>query len=142
MKTTTTISDPRPSGAPPDGPHPMQRSLRNVALVAHVDHGKTTLVDALLRQTGTFGAHQHMVDRADARGDDVLGEIEQLFIDLVHTSEQLDFPVVSTVAREGRSVAGVGTPSDDDDLTALLDAVLATVPAPTGDPAAPLQALV
>ena len=32
--------------------------LRNVAIVAHVDHGKTTLVDALLRQTGAFGAHQ------------------------------------------------------------------------------------
>ena len=37
--------------------------LRNVALVAHVDHGKTTLVDALLRTSGVFGEHQALVDR-------------------------------------------------------------------------------
>ena len=37
--------------------------LRNVAIVAHVDHGKTTLVDAMLRQTGAFGAHQEVTDR-------------------------------------------------------------------------------
>ena len=43
--------------------------IRNVAIVAHVDHGKTTLVDALLRQTGAFGAHQEMTDRVMDSGD-------------------------------------------------------------------------
>src|SRR3954464_14268896 len=38
--------------------------LRNIAIVAHVDHGKTTLVDAMLWQTGAFGAHQHVDERA------------------------------------------------------------------------------
>jgi GTP-binding protein len=38
-------------------------SFRNIALIAHVDHGKTTLVDAMLRTAGVFGAHQAIVDR-------------------------------------------------------------------------------
>jgi GTP-binding protein len=42
---------------------PRQEALRNVAIVAHVDHGKTTLVDAMLRQTGAFGAREEVVDR-------------------------------------------------------------------------------
>jgi GTP-binding protein len=42
---------------------PMARALRNIAIIAHVDHGKTTLVDKLLRQSGTFAAHEHMVER-------------------------------------------------------------------------------
>jgi GTP-binding protein len=43
--------------------------IRNVAIVAHVDHGKTTLVDAMLRQTGAFGAHQEVTDRVLDSGD-------------------------------------------------------------------------
>ena len=43
--------------------------IRNVAIVAHVDHGKTTLVDAMLRQTGAFGAHQEVTDRVMDSGD-------------------------------------------------------------------------
>ena len=46
-----------------------REDIRNVAIVAHVDHGKTTLVDALLRQTGAFGAHQELTDRVMDSGD-------------------------------------------------------------------------
>jgi len=207
--------------------------LRNVALVAHVDHGKTTLVDALLRATGTFAAHQaviervmdsndqerergitilakaasitwkgvkinlvdtpghadfggeveraltmvdgvlllvdaaegplpqtryvlqkalsldlpavvviNKVDRQDARAEEVLDEIYQLFIDLDAGDHHIDFEIVSAVAREGRTMKGVGMPGPDDDLSALLDTILAAIPAPTGDASAPLQAMV
>jgi GTP-binding protein TypA/BipA len=48
---------------------PIRNDLRNVAIVAHVDHGKTTLVDAMLWQSGAFGAHQHVDERAMDSGD-------------------------------------------------------------------------
>ncbi len=82
------------------------------------------------------------VDRADARPDEVLDEVYELFIDLGADDHDIDFPVISAVAREGRSMVGVGLPADDADLTPLFDAILATVPSPGGDPGAPVQAIV
>ncbi len=201
--------------------------------MAHVDHGKTTLLDALLKSGGTFAAHQavvdrvmdsndqerergitilakaaeiewrgtkinlvdtpghadfggeveralalvdgilllvdaaegplpqtryvlskalardlpvvvvlNKVDRSDARPEEVLLEVEQLFLDLAHHDHHLSFPVISAVARDGRSMKGIGMPAENADLVPLLDAILDTIPAPTDDPAAPLQALV
>jgi len=208
-------------------------NLRNIALVAHVDHGKTTLVDALLRSTGTFAAHSAVVDRVmdnddqerergitilakaaqiewkgtkinlvdtpghadfggeveralalvdgilllvdaaegplpqtryvlskaltldlpvilvinkvdrqDERKEEVLLEVEQLFLDLAHADHHLSFPVYSAVARESRAMKGLGMPAADADLSPLLDAIVEHIPAPTNDPTAPLQAMV
>lgn len=82
------------------------------------------------------------VDRADARPEEVLHEVEQLFLDLAHHDHHLSFPVISAVARDGRSMKGIGMPAENADLVPLLDAVLDTIPPPTADAGAPLQALV
>jgi GTP-binding protein len=211
--------------------------LRNIAIVAHVDHGKTTLVDAMLRTTGAMSGRgqdvdrvmdsndqerergitifakqasirwQHYkinivdtpghadfggeverglaivdgvlllvdaaegplpqtryvlskalarklpvvvvinkVDRQDARPEEVLNEVEHLFLDLIEAAgldiEHLDFPIVSAIARDGRAVSGIGMPGPADDLTALFEAIVKTIPAPIGDSEAPLQAIV
>jgi len=207
--------------------------LRNIALIAHVDHGKTTLVDAMLRGTNVFNDHEALVervmdsndqerergitilakaasvqwgdvrinlvdtpghadfggeveralalvdgvlllvdaaegplpqtryvlskalaaglpavvvlnkvDRQDARAEEVLDEIYQLFLDLDADDEKIEFPVISAVAREGRAMAGVGMPPEDADLTALFEAIVNTLPESVGDPEAPLQAIV
>jgi len=47
----------------------MTRALRNIAIIAHVDHGKTTLVDQLLKQSGTFRENQHLGERIMDSGD-------------------------------------------------------------------------
>jgi len=47
----------------------MSRALRNIAIIAHVDHGKTTMVDKLLQQAGTFASHQQVTERVMDSGD-------------------------------------------------------------------------
>jgi GTP-binding protein len=81
----------------------MPRALRNIAIIAHVDHGKTTLVDKLLRQSGTFAAHEHMVERVmdsndleRERGITILAkncavEYEGTHINIVDTPGHADF---------------------------------------------------
>jgi GTP-binding protein len=211
--------------------------LRNVAIVAHVDHGKTTLVDQMLWQTGAFRANQDVadrvldsldlerekgitilaknmairygavtinvvdtpghadfggeveralsmvdgvlllvdasegplpqtrfvlrktlearlpvilvinkVDRPDARIGEVVHDVEELFLDLDAEIDQLDFPIVYCVSRQGRASTerpadGAGLP-EEATLQPLLDLLVEHIPAPTFDPAAPLQALV
>jgi GTP-binding protein len=80
------------------------------------------------------------IDRDDARPEEVVNEVYELFLDLDADESQIDFPIVYANARAGQ--AGL-TPDDlADDLKPLVDTLLATVPAPAYDPEHPLQALV
>jgi len=81
----------------------MPRAIRNIAIIAHVDHGKTTLVDKLLHQSGTFAAHQHIAERVmdsndleRERGITILAkncavEYEGTHINIVDTPGHADF---------------------------------------------------
>ncbi|HVC49723.1 MAG TPA: GTP-binding protein, partial [Burkholderiales bacterium] len=81
----------------------MSRALRNIAIIAHVDHGKTTLVDKLLHQAGTFAAHQHIGERVmdsndleKERGITILAKntavnYEGVHINIVDTPGHADF---------------------------------------------------
>jgi GTP-binding protein len=80
------------------------------------------------------------IDRADARPQEVLNEVYDLFIDLDATEEQLEFPVLYTTARDGRARTAPDAPESD--LRPLFDALLAHIPAPPGDPAGVLQLLI
>jgi len=209
----------------------MRDDLRNLAIVAHVDHGKTTLVDAMLRQSGVFRANEQLVDRvmdsmdlerekgitilakqttieydgrrlnivdtpghadfggevertllmvdailllvdaaegplpqtryvlskalardlpvvvainkidrSDARPNEVLDAIYELFIDLGASAEQLDFPIVYTNAKLGTATRDLKTPGTN--LRPLLDALVEITPPPAHQPGYPLQLLV
>jgi GTP-binding protein len=80
------------------------------------------------------------IDRADARPQEVLNEVYDLFIDLDAKEDQLDFPVLYTNAKAG--TASLDIKGGGEDLRPLFDAILKTIPEPKGDPAGPLQILV
>jgi GTP-binding protein len=209
----------------------MSTPIRNIAIIAHVDHGKTTLVDAMLRQAGTFRANEavaervmdsnelerergitilakntaihfkdskinivdtpghadfggeveralkmvdgvmllvdasegplpqtryvlskaleakltpivvmNKIDRPDARPQEVLNEIYDLFIDLDAVEDQLDFPVLYTNAKSGTATSDLAQPGAD--LQPLFEAILSAIPPAKGDPKGALQILV
>jgi GTP-binding protein len=80
------------------------------------------------------------IDRADARVREVLNEVYDLFIDLDAAEDQLDFHVLYTNARAGTATTDTERPGQD--LRPLFEAIVEFVPAPRGDPDAPLQLLV
>ena len=80
------------------------------------------------------------IDRPDARPEEVVNEVYELFLDLDADESQIDFPIVYCNARAGR--AGLAPDDLAADLSPLVTALLATVPAPSYDPDHPLQALV
>jgi GTP-binding protein len=205
--------------------------FRNIAIIAHVDHGKTTLLDGMLKQAGIFRSPEKMqerimdsidierergitimakntaveyngvkinivdtpghadfggevertlkmvdgvlllvdasegplpqtrfvlkkalelglppvlvvnkIDRSDARIQEVLNEVYDLFIDLDATEEQLDFPVLYTNAKAGTATTALSHESSD--LQPLFETILNTIPPPGDDATATLQLLV
>src|SRR5207248_3221067 len=77
------------------------------------------------------------IDRPDARAQEVLNEVYDLFIDLDAKEEQLDFPVLYTNAKLGTASTSANVHGDD--LRPLFDAILDMIPAPAGEAASPLQ---
>jgi len=80
------------------------------------------------------------IDRPDARAQEVLNELYDLFIDLDAREDQLDFSVLYTNAKAGTASTSIEVPGED--LRPLFDAILATTPPPAGDVLNPLQILV
>ncbi|MEP6635176.1 MAG: translational GTPase TypA [Acidobacteriota bacterium] len=208
-----------------------RKDIRNIAIIAHVDHGKTTLVDAMLRQSGTFRDNEtvrdrvmdsmdlerergitimakntavrygdvkinivdtpghadfggevervlkmvdgvmllvdaaegclpqtrfvlrkalearlpaiavvNKIDRQDARAAEVVDEIYELFLDLDATNEQIEFPILYAISREG--IAKKQITDDSKDLRALFEQIVETIPAPREIRSDSLQLLV
>ena len=209
----------------------INEKLRNIAIIAHVDHGKTTLVDAMFKQSGMFREGQavddrimdsmdlerergitiaakncavvwndtkiniidtpghadfggeveralsmadgalllvdasegplpqtrfvlektfkaglkiivviNKIDRKDARIDEVLDEIYDLFIDLDASEEQLEFPVLYAIGRDG--IAQETVEEKGENLQILFKTILKEIPGPSFDPDEPFQMLV
>ncbi|HEX7626514.1 MAG TPA: GTP-binding protein, partial [Gaiellaceae bacterium] len=80
------------------------------------------------------------IDRPDARIEEVVNEVYELFLDLDATAAQIEFPIIYAIAREGK--AGLDPTDLADDLEPLFKTLFDTIPAPSYDPDHPLQALV
>ena len=105
------------------------RPIRNIAIIAHVDHGKTTLVDQLLRQSGTFAAHQHVDERVmdsndleKERGITILAKNTSVDYDGIHINI-VDTPGHADFAAEVERVLGMV-----DGVLLLVDAVEGPMP--------------
>ncbi|MCS6777581.1 MAG: translational GTPase TypA [Chloroherpetonaceae bacterium] len=107
-----------------DGPMPQTRFVTSKALA--MGHRAVVVVNK--------------IDRADARPDWVVDQTFDLFVELGATEEQLDFPVVYACARQGTATLDLSVPGTD--LTPLFETIIRHLPAPQGDPEAPLQMLV
>ena len=123
--------------------------LRNVAIIAHVDHGKTTLVDEMLKQGGVYRENQEVVDRVmdsndleRERGITILAKNTAIRygdtkINIVDTPGHADFGCSGRNGTASYSPDVVGT-----DLKPLFDTILEYIPAPEADVDAPFQMLV
>ena len=107
----------------------MSRALRNIAIIAHVDHGKTTLVDKMLRQSGTFAAHEKVTERVmdsndleKERGITILAKNCALDFDGVHINI-VDTPGHADFGGEVERVLGMV-----DGVLLLVDAVEGPMP--------------
>jgi GTP-binding protein len=80
------------------------------------------------------------IDRPDARISEVVDEVYELFLDLDAGADQIEFPIIYTIARDGK--AGLDPEDLEPNLMPLFDTILSTIPAPSYDPDHPLQALV
>ena len=97
----------------PTLPAALRTDLRNVAIVAHVDHGKTTLVDAMLWQSGAFGDHDHVDERAMDSGD--LEREKGITILAKNTAVAYSGPAAATAGHpEGVTINVIDTPGHAD----------------------------